>query len=598
MRLRSHGFHPGRSAARTVPFALAVGALAMALSASSAAAQSRASAQHDTAKKADYSAPAGAPYTAVNVSVPTPRGYSLAGTLTLPHGASRSHPVPAIVTISGTGPQDRDEYLGLVGYRPFRQIADSLSRRGIAVLRMDDRGVGQSGGTFKGTTHQEFAEDTRAGLAYLRTRNEIDTTRLGLVGHSEGAIDAPIVALEEPSLRALVLLAGNARPLRGAAQSQLENMARHNTKLTATQRDSAVAAVPHLLDSIAGVDRYMAAMMTYDPSVTARKVKTPSILILTGQYDKQADPTQVPEWIAAFKASGNPDVSGHVVPNVDHLFVHDTNGYPGDYAKLPQPALVEPGVIGEVADWLVQRLGTSGGASSSQGAASPTDGTGVLRAMHDRYASTWYNTMSFTEVAEQRSDTGAVTSEKWYEEGKLPGRLRIDVGAPATDTVTPHRIIICANDSFYIKAPGHTLVARAGRNLLLVLGFDVYKQPVERSVAALTAEGFDLSRVHDDTWRGKPVIVVGALAGDTTSKQFWVDAQRMLFVRLLDTSHTLLGASTEAQFDDYRQLGGGWIAADVHVSGNGIVHLREIYSDMRANVELPDSWFDPGRLRR
>ena len=74
MRLRSHGFHPGRSAARTVPFALAVGALAMALSASSAAAQSRASAQHDTAKKADYSAPAGAPYTAVNVSVPTPRG--------------------------------------------------------------------------------------------------------------------------------------------------------------------------------------------------------------------------------------------------------------------------------------------------------------------------------------------------------------------------------------------------------------------------------------------------------------------------------------------------------------------------------------------
>ena len=555
-----------------------------------------ASAQHDTTARTDYSAPPGAPYTAENVSVPTPRGYALAGTLTLPGGASRAHPVPAIVTITGTGPQDRDEYLGLQGYRPFRQIADSLGRRGIAVLRMDDRGVGQSGGTFKGTTHQEFAEDTRAGLAYLRTRKEIDTTRLGLVGHSEGAIDAPIVALHEPSLKALVLLAGNARPLRGAAQSQIENMARHNTKLTPAQRDSAVAAVPHLLDSIAGVDRYMAGMMSYDPSVTARKVKTPAILILTGQYDKQADPTQVPEWIAAFKESGNPDVSGHVVPNVDHLFIHDTNGYPGDYMKLPQPAQMEPSVVGEVVDWLAQRLGTSHGGAAAPGGGAARDGAGVLRAMHDRYASSWYKTMSFTEIAEQRSDTGAGTSEKWYEEGKLPGRLRIDVGVPATDTVTPHRIIICANDSFYIKAPGHPLVARAGRNLLLVLGFDVYKQPVERSVAALTAEGFDLSRVHDDTWQGRPVIVVGAAAGDTTSKQFWVDAQRMLFVRLLDTSHTLLGQSTEARFDDYRKLDGGWIAADVHVSGNGVVHLREIYSDMKANVELPDSWFHPGTL--
>jgi dipeptidyl aminopeptidase/acylaminoacyl peptidase len=264
MLSRSHGFLTCCSAA------LALAAFALSSAAGSAAAQGRSATQRDTTSKTDYSAPAGAPYTAENVTVPTPRGYTLAGTLTLPRGASRSHPAPAIVTISGTGPQDRDEYLGLVGYRPFRQIADSLGRRGIAVLRMDDRGVGQSGGTFKGTTHQEFAEDARAGLAYLRTRKEIDTTRLGLVGHSEGAIDAPIVAVQEPSLRALVLLAGDARPLRGAVQSQLENMARHNTKLTAAQQDSALAAVPRVLDSIAKVDRYMAGMMSYDPSVTAR----------------------------------------------------------------------------------------------------------------------------------------------------------------------------------------------------------------------------------------------------------------------------------------------------------------------------------------
>jgi hypothetical protein len=243
-------------------------------------------------------------------------------------------------------------------------------------------------------------------------------------------------------------------------------------------------------------------------------------------------------------------------------------------------------------------LGIGAVSRSAQTGAPLSDGAAVLRAMHDRYASTWYSTMSFTEVAEQRTDTGALRSEKWYEGGKLPGRLRIDVGVPATDTVTPHRIVICANDSFYIKTPGQPLQVRAGRNLLLVLGFDVYKQSVERSISQLTAEGFDLSRVHEDTWRGSPVIVVGAAVGDTTSKQFWVDKRRMLFVRLLDSSHTLLGASTEALFDDYRLLGGGWIAADVHVNGNGIVHLREIYSDMKADVALPDSWFDPGVLRR
>lgn len=597
---------PALRCERPATRALALALLALGAGAAPGLAQTRDSAHPPAAAATDYSAPAGAPYTAENVTVPTPRGYTLAGTLTLPRGVSRANMVPAIVTISGTGPQDRDESLGLEGYHPFRQIADSLSRRGIAVLRMDDRGVGQSGGTFKGTTHAEFAEDARAGLAYLRTRTEIDATRLGLVGHSEGAIDAPIVATEEPTLRALVLLAGNARPLRGAAQSQLENMVRHDPKLTTdAQRDSALATVPRMIDSIARVDRYMAAIMSYDPTPTARKVKTPAILILTGQFDKQADPTQVTEWIAAFKASGNPDVSGHVVPNVDHLFVHDTNGYPGNYANLPPPVRMESSVVGEVADWLVQRLGASHGATSpgaSSAAAthtgSLTDGAAVLRAMHDKYVSTWYNTLSFTEVAEQRDAKGALTSEKWYEEAKLPGRLRIDVGVPATDTMTPHRIIVYANDSLYIKIPGRPFDARASRNLLLVLGFDVYKQPVERSIAQLTAEGFDLNRVHEDTWHGAPVIVVGAAAGDTTSRQFWIDKQRMLFVRLLDTSHTLLGASTEALFDDYRRLGGGWISAEVTVRGNGIVHLHEIYSDMKADVELPDAWFEPGTLRK
>lgn len=305
----------------------------------------------------DYSAPPGAPYTAESVTVPTPGGFTLAGTLTLPRGASREHPVGAIVTISGTGPQDRDEYLGLAGYRPFRQIADSLGRRGIAVLRMDDRGVGASHGTFKGTTHFEFAEDARAGLAYLRTRAEIDTMRLGLLGHSEGAIDAPIVATKEPNLRALVLLAGMARPLRGALVFQLTDNIEHSATLTATQKDSALAKLPQRIDAMMATDPYMAAILPYDPAATARLVKKPAVLILIGANDKQAPPAELPEWVAAFKESGNQDVTGHVLPNLDHLFVYDTDGFPGNYAKLPSPVRMAPQVVGMIADWLVQRLG-------------------------------------------------------------------------------------------------------------------------------------------------------------------------------------------------------------------------------------------------
>ncbi len=304
----------------------------------------------------DYSAPPGAPYTAENVTVPTPMGHTLAGTLTLPAGAGRAHPVPAIVTITGTGPQDRDEYLGLEGYRPFRQLADSLGRRGIAVLRMDDRGVGQSKGTFKGTTDEGFAADIRAGLAYLRTRPEIDATRLGLIGHSEGAITAPMVAEQEPALRAIVLLAGVARSLRETLTYQISNEIQHNAKLTPHQKDSALATVPKTVDSLQAGDPWMTFLLTHDFGADQRRVATPAVLILTGANDQQADPKQVEAMAANFRAAGNRDVTAHVVPGVNHLFVRDADGYPGNYTRLPKPVRMEPAVVGIVVDWLVQRL--------------------------------------------------------------------------------------------------------------------------------------------------------------------------------------------------------------------------------------------------
>ncbi len=305
--------------------------------------------------KPDYSAPADATYTAEDVSVSTPMGHTLAGTLTLPKGASKGKPVAAIITISGSGAQDRDSNLGFGGYRPFRQIADALSRRGIAVLRMDDRGTGASGGTFKGSTSADFGEDIRAGLAYLRSRPEIDAKRLGVLGHSEGAVITPMVAEKEPTLKAIVLLAGVADPARSALAFQIKNLYDHDTKLTPEKRAELIAAIPQRIDGMMAADPWMKFFLTYDPGATMRKVKTP-VLVLTGSNDKQAVPEQVAVIEAAFKAAGNKDVTARVVPGVNHLFVEDADGFPGNYQKLPAPIVMRADVLQTITDWLATRL--------------------------------------------------------------------------------------------------------------------------------------------------------------------------------------------------------------------------------------------------
>ena len=341
--------------------ALSLGTLAalvvahpLAAQTSTARASTARRAPRDTVK-ADYSAPAGAPYTAENVTVQTPMGHTLAGTLTLPAGASREHPVPAIVTATGSGPEDRDEYIGIPGYRPFRQIADSLGRRGIAVLRMDDRGYGQSTGTHKGSTSADFSEDIRAGLAYLRTRPEIDATRLGLLGHSEGGIIAPLAALKEPDLRALVILAGPSRKGRGILEYQMRNLAMNNPRISAAQRDSAIERIPSTIDSLAKTDPWMAYFFDYDPIATARQLNKVPVLILNGSTDQQVTSDQVRELANAFVAGGNKDVTARTFGNLNHLFIYDPSGFPMGYATLSRRA-VEPEVVGLVADWLVSRL--------------------------------------------------------------------------------------------------------------------------------------------------------------------------------------------------------------------------------------------------
>jgi len=300
------------------------------------------------ATRKDYSAPAGAPYTAEDVLVRTLSGLRLSGTLTLP--SPRRGRVPVVVTITGSGLEDRDEQSpALPGYRPFRQIADTLGRRGIAVLRLDDRGMGESDVGPSTVTSADFANDIRAAIAYLRARPEIDTTRIVLLGHSEGGVIAPMVAESEAGIRALVLMAATASPGRAIVSSQQHYVVDTLAKLTGAQRDTALARYARATDSVSAALPWMQWFLEHDPSVVARHVRIP-VLILQGEADHQVPASEAQKLAAAFRAGGSRRVDVRMFSATNHLFVTDTIGG-FSYEKLPSLA-VRNDVLGAIADWL------------------------------------------------------------------------------------------------------------------------------------------------------------------------------------------------------------------------------------------------------
>ncbi|WP_306522190.1 S9 family peptidase [Gemmatimonas sp.] len=307
-------------------------------------------------KPVSYDAPPGAPYTSETVTIPTPRGYTLAGTLTRPKGVSG--PVPVVITISGSGPQDRDSRIPIVrDYAPFRDIADTLGRRGIAVLRYDDRGVGQSGGSgaVRDTaTSEDFADDVLSVVQYLRMRDAVDGTRIALAGHSEGGLIAPIVAVKDPRIRAVALLAGPANTGRKILEYQNENGIRAAT-VSEAQRDSLRRTVPAALDSLARTNRWMRYFMTTDPLVTARRMTQP-VLILQGDTDQQVTPEQADTLAATLRRAGNRAVTLRRFPATNHLFLADSSGSPAGYTAL-KATKVRQEVLGALADWAVRTLG-------------------------------------------------------------------------------------------------------------------------------------------------------------------------------------------------------------------------------------------------
>ncbi len=301
----------------------------------------------------DYSAPPGAPYAAVDVQLTGEGGIRLGGTLTVPAGKG---PFPAIVTITGSGSQDRDEYIPLAGgYRPFRQIADTLGRRGIAVLRLDDRGVGESAGG-PGTS-ADYAKDIEAALRFLASRPEIDRHRLGLLGHSEGGLIAPMVAAQDTLVKAIVLLAGPAESGATIIRYQQHQAIDGDSAIRPAARDSAYRAAQLTLDSLAKSDVWLRYFLSYDPLPAARKVRVPA-LILEGANDHQVTPEQAGVLANAMRSGGDRDVTMHVFPGLDHLFLPDPSGRPADYGKLRDNRLPAD-VRGMIADWLAEKLGAT-----------------------------------------------------------------------------------------------------------------------------------------------------------------------------------------------------------------------------------------------
>ena len=312
------------------------------------------------AEPLDYAAPAGAPYTATNVTVKASDGATLAGTFTRPASLPNGKKLPAMILLTGSGPEDRDEASPYVpGYRPFRQLADTLGRRGIAVLRLDDRGVGGSAAAPGDVSLETLAADTRAAIAWLRARPDVDGTRIVVLGHSEGAEVAPMVAADDRSLRALVLLGAPASTGRATSDRQVRAaIARMMSDSSAAARERMFAQNGQLLDSIASHSVYVRSFFTHDPVATARRVRQP-VLILQGGTDTQVAPSEATALAAAIRAGGNKDVTVRVFPETNHLFLADSVGEAGTnasaYAALPSKA-VRPTVLGAVVEWVVGKV--------------------------------------------------------------------------------------------------------------------------------------------------------------------------------------------------------------------------------------------------
>lgn len=329
------------------------------------------------------------PYTSEDITFLNTRdNISLAGTLTMP---SEGSGFPVVVLISGSGPQNRNEEL--MGHKPFLVLADRLTRNGIAVLRYDDRGVALSKGDFASATSADFANDAEAAVAYLKTRKEINPKKIGLIGHSEGGLIAPMIAARNKDVAFIVLMAGPGVPGKdvlllqiellnkaaGVPNSEIEKQVKQTRDaidILSMQGDSAVmmsaywayakksyTELPDSARKMIPEEQYAKQFATmtspwfryflsYDPATSLEKVKVP-VLALNGTKDLQVwAPQNLPAIEKALKKGGNKKYIIKELPNLNHLFQEAGTGGSAEYAVIQQT--LSPVLLNDITNFIKQ----------------------------------------------------------------------------------------------------------------------------------------------------------------------------------------------------------------------------------------------------
>jgi pimeloyl-ACP methyl ester carboxylesterase len=333
------------------------------------------------------------PYYTEDVHFVNKKGnFVLAGTLTMPN---KTGVFPAVILITGSGPQNRDEEI--LGHKPFLVIADYLTRNGIAVLRCDDRGTNESKGDFKSATSMDFSTDVEAALDFLLSRKGIDKSKIGLIGHSEGGMIAPMVAVRRKEVAYIVLLAGpgisgkrillSQEALIGRVSGEREDVIRDLTSVNNKAYD--LVAGSQNLDTLrkeltayysdrlkadttfagtAGNDQaqfvalkvkqlatpWMKYFIQYDPAPTLESVKCP-VLALDGSKDLQVSPEiDLAAIKTALEKGGNKEVTTVELPNLNHLFQECKTGSPSEYATIEQT--FSPLALDEMTKWILLKI--------------------------------------------------------------------------------------------------------------------------------------------------------------------------------------------------------------------------------------------------
>ena len=328
------------------------------------------------------------PYLAEEVTYPNrSANITLAGTWTRPKTGA---PFPAVILITGSGPQNRDEEL--LGHKPFLVLADYLTRRGIAVLRVDDRGIGKSTGNFRAATSMDFAADVRAGMDYLKTRSDVNPKKIGLLGHSEGGLIAPMVATDSKDVAFVVMMAGpsisgeqilylqDSLISLGMGRAK-EDVARGLASMRAIYQllkaeadtaklrselfplvmqsipiDSATSKEAKEMAANAGTAQLMTPwfrfFLTYEPAPALSKMKCP-VLALNGGKDAQVPPKENLEGMRkAFAKSGNKRATVTMLPGLNHLFQKAETGMPGEYARIEET--INEDALKVIGDWILE----------------------------------------------------------------------------------------------------------------------------------------------------------------------------------------------------------------------------------------------------